>query len=407
LNVASDVSVGRSAAPAAPTERIVAIDVVRGFALLGVLLMNNQYQFRGPGELYELSPHPMRGFFDVQADWILGTFFEAKSVTLFSFLFGMGLAIQLERAEARGAHFGTYAVRRLLALIGFGAVHLLLIWWGDILHVYAILGFVLLFFLRRRPTTILWTGMVLILVPPLLAFLVSAPSGPPMPSLTPAFVDEAIRTYRSGSWFEIAAFRLRHLEHHTTLRMATIFYPYAFGLFLLGLWTWRKGIVRSPEAHRTFLRRFLAIALPAGLILTVAPLAWRNYGHGPRWITIVLRAASFTVATPLLAFAYGSGILLLTLREGARRWLAPLAPVGRMALTNYLTQSVVMTLIMNSYGLALYGRVGPALGALICLGLFAAQIVFSRWWLSRYRFGPAEWLWRTLTYGRLQPLRLA
>jgi uncharacterized protein len=404
-----DAAVG-GARPVSSKERIVAIDIVRGFALLGVLLMNNQYQFRYPSELLILSPHPFPGHLDLAADGFLHLFVEAKAVSLFSFLFGMGLAIQLERAEARGASFGAYAMRRLGALFLFGFLHVLLLWWGDILHVYAVLGFVLLLFLRRRPRTILIAGLVLVVVPSLVIVATGIGDGgphPPMPSVAAAFGDEAIRVYRYGSWPEVAMFRFRHLAHHAKPGMFAVFLPYALGLFLLGLWTWRRGIVQRPEAHRGFLRAVCGIGIAGGLAVTaLATSSWDVFDLRHGAVAAFIHAAEFAVATPCLALGYGAAILLVTLHERPRRWLAPMASVGRMALTNYLCQSLIMTWIANGYGLGLYAKLGPFDGAILCLAVFLAQILFSRFWLARFRFGPMEWLWRTMTYGTRQPLRI-
>jgi uncharacterized protein len=221
-----------------------------------------------------------------------------------------------------------------------------------------------------------------------------------------AWIEQSLRAYQLGSWLDAVGFRLRDYVHHTRPGLFFWFLPYAFALFLLGLWTWRRGILRSPEQHERFLRRFFAIAFPIGLGLAAALTFLRElrFPYGSplgSW----LRVTSNTLGTPLLALSYGAGLLLLTRRAPWRRLLAPLAPVGRMALTNYLMQSLVMTWVYNAYGLGLYGQVGPAAAAFLCLALFALQIVVSRWWLSRFRFGPAEWLWRSLTYAKMQPMR--
>jgi uncharacterized protein len=398
------------ARPVPGSERIEAIDIIRGFALLGVLLMNDQYFFRGPAELYLLVRRPYPGAADMATEWILQVFFSSKSVSLFSFLFGMGLAIQLERAEAKGVGFGRYALRRLGALLALGVLHIALLWMGDILHIYALLGFVLLLFLRRRPMVVLiWALAILVL--PWVGMTIYTFAVPPRPDpvliIPPragAWMAQSLAAYRHGSWLEAAVFRVRDYLHHTRPMMLLQFLPYAFGLFLLGLWTWRRGIVREPARHRRLLRGVLAVALPVGLGLSIASSVWRQlHGRAPSVVGALLRASADLVGTPLLALAYGAGLLLLCQRPAALRILAPLAPVGRMALTSYLAQSLVMTWIYNGHGLGLYGTVGPAAAAAICLALYAAQILVSRAWLAGHRFGPVEWLWRSVTYGELQP----
>jgi uncharacterized protein len=393
-------------------ERIPVVDSIRGFALLGVLLMNIQFFFRGPSEAYAFSPHPFPGAADVAADWILALFFEGKSVSLFSFLFGVGLAIQLERADATGVGFRRYAFRRLSVLLLFGAIHIALLWMGDILHVYAVLGFAMLLFLRRRPRTLLiWAGVLLLLpwlvtsAAILVGVLLPTPARPFNPARAMAMLAESLRAYGAGTWVEAARFRLRDYVHHTSPGMLARFLPYAFGLFLLGLWTWKRGILRAPQASLPFLRRFFAVAFPSGLALTLAyTIASEAHRRSPlgNWLGITEQM----IGTPLLALSYGAGLLILSQRDAWRPILAPLAPVGRMALTNYLMHSVVMTWLYNGYGLGLYGKVGPALAALLGAALFALQIPLSGWWLSRHRFGPVEWLWRTLTYGEIQPMRI-
>jgi uncharacterized protein len=396
------------ASPVARAERIVALDVIRGLALLGVLLMNNQDHFRGPAEVYAFSPHPWPGLADVLTDWVLALFFESKSVTLFSLLFGAGLAIQLERAAVRGSDFSRTAARRLGALLLFGALHVLVFWWGDILHVYAVLGFVLVPFLRRAPRTLLVWGTIFTLLP-WLAFTgyTLLRLGVPLPPFNPgaavgAFA-EATRAYTQEGWVAGAGFRLRDWLEHQRLLPTLRFASYGLGLFLLGAAAWRHGVLRHPERHTRWLRRLVAIALPVGLALTAAALIrWNLLPYEPtrlsRWLTLT----RYLLAPPLMAFGYGAALLLVLADHRWRLRLAPLAYAGRMALTCYLMQSVVMTWIYNGYGGGLYGELGPAAAATLAVLVFAAQVWFARWWLARFSHGPVEYVWRVLTYGRRQ-----
>jgi uncharacterized protein len=398
-----------AAQPVSQSERIGIIDSIRGFALLGVLLMNTHYFYRGPSQTFRFWQHPFGSTVDVAADWILALFFEGKSVTLFSFLFGVGLAIQLERTAARGIGFGGYAFRRLTALLLFGVLHILLLSVVDILHIYALVGFVMLAFLRRKPRTVLIWSAILILGPWLVTSVVTLVSafGTPEPRpFNPArslgWWLESLRAYQQGSWIEAARFRVRDFLYQIQSGVLAGFLPYCLGLFLLGLSVWRRGILREPEAHLPTLRRFFAVAFPVGLGLTVLGLVWRaTHFQKPSPLGTWLNVTQWTFGTPLLALSYGAGLLLLSRRDAGRPFLTALAPVGRMALTNYLTHSLVMTCLYNGYGLGLYGKVGPALASLYCLILFALQIIVSRWWLARQRIGPVEWLWRLLTYGRV------
>ena len=398
--------------PVRSGERVVAIDVIRGFALLGVLLMNIQYWFRCPMEVYFLTPHPWPGAVNAATDTLLSIFMQGKSVSLFSFLFGVGLIIQLERAQEREAAFGPYAARRLAALAAFGLLHITLLWVGDILLFYAVVGALLLVFLKRSPrTTLLWS-LILLGLPFLIMTTVvvvratlHAPIHPRDGARALAFADACVRAYGHGSWMEALRFRWHHYTRD--LAMLAQFAIYALGLFLLGHHAWRRGVFQDPESHLGLLRK-TAILGVAGLTIAGFASFWAA-GHPMALdpFSLWLRNAEFLVATPLVALAYAATILLLLRHEAPSRALGLLAPLGRMALTNYLVQSVVMTFIYNGYGLGLYNRVGPFAGTLMGLALFALQIPFSIWWLKRFRFGPMEWIWRCLTYWKVQPFRIA
>ena len=176
-------------------------------------------------------------------------------------------------------------------------------------------------------------------------------------------------------------------------------------MFVLGLAAGRRDLARHAVDHRALLRRVRTWGLVIGLPL--AALLAAGMSLLPTLSALMCLALNGAVAGPLLAMAYAAGIALLWQRPGWQRWLRPLAAMGRMALTNYLLQSVIATLLFYGYGLGLARRVSPSLALLIAAAILAGQILISGWWMRRYRFGPAEWLWRTLTYGARQPLRRA
>jgi uncharacterized protein len=178
--------------------------------------------------------------------------------------------------------------------------------------------------------------------------------------------------------------------------------PRTWGLMGLGAAAWRAGIFREPGRHRGFL---VALGVSGILIdgsLTALSVYLASTGHATAIASILVEAGSYVP----LALAYAAGRLLALQSPAAARAAAPFAAAGQMALTNYVTQSVALSLIFYGYGLGLCGRLGSAGALVIGLTLYAGQMTFSRWWLSRYRFGPVEWLWRSLTYGRRQPMRL-
>lgn len=187
---------------------------------------------------------------------------------------------------------------------------------------------------------------------------------------------------------------------------------YALGRFLIGHWVGRRAYLSEPQQYLPGFRRLLRVALPAGLIIDGIASLLSVHRHAD-WMPIkddtigILADTVHLVAVPVLACGYLCAIVVGLHTERVRRWLLRLAPVGRMALTNYLTQSAFHAYVLFGVGpgLALAGRLGTSAVVLIVLLAFAAQIVFSHWWLAHFRFGPAEWLWRALTYGTLPPLR--
>ena len=181
--------------------------------------------------------------------------------------------------------------------------------------------------------------------------------------------------------------------------------PTVLAMFVLGLAAGRRHLARQAAGHLALLRRVRSWGLVIGL--PVAALSATGASLLPTLSALMCLWVNGTVAGPLLALAYGSGIALLWHRPGWQRFLRPLAAMGRMALTNYLLQSVIATLLFYGYGLGLAWRVSPSLALVIAAVILAGQVLISGWWMRRYRFGPAEWLWRTLTYGARQPLRRA
>jgi uncharacterized protein len=189
--------------------------------------------------------------------------------------------------------------------------------------------------------------------------------------------------------------------------VAIFFLPSVFAMFLLGVYAGRKGIFQGIPGHLPFFRRVFGWGLAVGLTgnLVYATLSEVGNRFVPSPVSL-LAQVGHTYGAPALAVAYGAGLTLLMQRPGWSARLAPLASVGRMALSNYLLQTLVCTTIFYSYGLGLFGSVGPAAGILLTVVIYLAQIPLSVWWLSRFRFGPVEWIWRTLTFGRRQPMRI-
>jgi uncharacterized protein len=406
----------QSLAPVAPGERILALDVLRGIALFGVLAANIWLWFSGVifrfpaynSEVWSFSPDSIAFLF-------IAFFISGKAITTFSFLFGLGFAVQMQRAEARGRSTGRHHSRRLAILLLFGAIHAVFLWYGDILMAYALLGFALLLFRKRRDRTLLvWATVLIVAVPivlgtvPLVLSVVKPDAGPePAVILTEMTERNSsnLALFASAQPARIVQGNLRMLRQQWLTPKAT-FLLSIFGIFLLGLWAGRRRLFEDPAAHRPLLRRIILWGFPLGMIGTGIQLALRSIPLEQFLaITWMPLAMAFTIAVGMVPFAlaYIATATLLMQSPAWRARLLPFAPVGRMALSNYLAQSIICIAIY--YGGGLVGVAGPLVGLLLALVIFPAQMIFSAWWLARFRYGPMEWLWRSLTYGRLQPMR--
>jgi uncharacterized protein len=378
-------------APATPETRLINLDILRGFALFGVLLVN-MLMFAYLAPLYPPLSAPGLGAAGRTAEWLIRTFAEGSFYPQFAFLFGLGFALQLRKGEGV---VPTYR-RRLLVLLGIGVVHAVFVWLGDILVTYALVGFLLIPFRNRSDRTLLFWVVGATLYTLVTFYVLTLFGGNTLP---PELLAQLERLYRTGSYFELTLVRLSWLFLNLINLLAL--FPQILALFLLGLLVGRRGVLQDPEAHAALLRRTFQVSLGIGLPLVLLHGAAVARGAS----TPLLDALDVTIGSPALGFAYLSGLALL-LR--ATRWqarLRPLAAVGRTALSNYLAQSLVCTLIFYPYGLGLFGRVGPAWGIALTVALFAAQIVLSHLWLQRYRYGLAEWVWRALTYRTRPALR--
>jgi uncharacterized protein len=390
--------------PVTLSERILFIDILRGMALFGILAANMR-AFFAPLDAYGDIQTLFHGRADLLAQWFIDAFIQGKFISIFSFLFGLGFAIQLSRAEARGVRFLSFYPRRLLALALFGIIHGLLIWAGDILLTYAFSGAILLLFRNRQQKTLLWWAGSLIALPLVVntVFLFLFFSRFHRPWMDPKPPDVAkyysvINIYAHGAVRQIMAQNWVEWKHALP---TTLFAIYATSLFLLGMWVWRSGIVQRLDEYRPILKKVCAWCLPVGLainIYTATVFALVPRGKVSLWAWSA--GTLWLLGSHILSAGYVSGLALLFLHQDWRRWLTPFAAVGRTALTNYLMQSVLCTLFFYHYTTGLYGRIGPAWGLVPTVILYSAQVVISNWWLQRYRFGPMEWLWRGMTYGK-------
>jgi len=385
--------------PIAPADRIAAIDIVRGTALFGVMAINVVTVFRVsiferflPARYLPIRPDDSR--LDRALDSILMIGIDLKALALFSLLFGVGLAIQYDHLSA-DARRTTLLVRRLAFLMLVGLLHLLLIWNGDILFEYAVAGFIVLPFLflgSRAPAIAGATMLAVFFVTSFLPMIVAMPNRAWMAQN----ISDAARIYGSGGFVEVLAFRLHELPGLLPLHVSI--FPRTVALMLIGGALWRTGVFRTGSRASRYLLPAAAIGTVAGGVLSAA--------HANGWLGLGWQAelAVERLGTVLLAGGYGAAIVLATDRPVGRKLLAWAAPVGRMAFTNYLLQSVIFGWLFYGYGLGLFGKLGVADALAIGIGTYVLQAALSAWWLNRYLYGPVEWLWRSAMYRRRQPL---
>ena len=381
--------------PVQSSERYTTLDLLRGCALFGVLLVNLLDFFRLSLFQHILTFHSHAGWANRAIDLIVAELLEFKAFSLFSLTFGIGVAVQAERAALRGVLVEVFLLRRFLILLAVGLCHLVLVSNVDILTLYAVCGLLMIPLLRLPAAVLALVGLALIFLPELV------PHGPMLPdeSVMRAHAANATHIYSQGNVGEILLFRWRE----TRQMIAPLLIGSAqrtLGLMLLGVAVWRYGLVQDTIRYRLFLWSVCAGAGIIGLINTTAGVVHESTG---RTFAVPPSLQAFGSPVPL-ALAYAAG--LLAWRRSARSiaLTAPLAAAGRMALSNYLTQSLVFAFLFYGFGFGLFGRLSPVEAAAIGITLYAGQLWFSMWWLHRYRFGPFEWLWRSLTYGRRQPM---
>jgi uncharacterized protein len=371
-------------AATAAGRRLESIDILRGLALFGVLIVNLVTEFRVSIFEQFLVQSPEAGLTDRAVVHLVQYALELKAFALFSLLFGVGLAMQFDRLSATGRPL-FWLIRRLLVLLAFGLVHLLLIWNGDILTEYAVAGLIvlpLLYVSRKVLGLVAGALLALYLALPALPLPVTWPD----PAWIELHVEQANQVYRAGNWFQVMQFSRDELPF--LLALHVYIFPRTLGLFVLGMLAWRSGIFTRAAQHKS---KIISLACLLGTIGVVLLLG----EHG------VLAS----LAPVCLALAFAAMILVAVESRPALTLLRPFAAIGRMAFTNYISQSIIFGFVFFGYGLGQFGRLRPAPVFAMGIAVYVAQVGLSKVWLRRYRFGPIEWAWRTLMYGRRQAMK--
>jgi uncharacterized protein len=424
------------AAPVSAADRLQSLDVLRGVAVLGILVMNI-YAFAMPFAAYS-NPLVMGGreWYNLATWYTTHVLFDQKFMSIFSMLFGAGIVLMMNRLEARGASFGPIFFRRQFWLLIIGALHAYLLWFGDILFFYAATGLLVYLFRYRSPRALLLIGLVFLLVGMLMlqgtsqfivaleqeaeALSTARASGETLTVEQEATLDdweqmrqtfaptdaelrEEVATYR-GSYGEILARRAPEAAMMQFQALPFFILWRVGGLMLFGMALMKMNLLSGRQGSAAA-RRMIAWGYGAGLPLALwSAVNARAHGFDSVYMMGPGAVPNY-VGSVFMAFGHMGLVLWLHATGKLAAPFARFGAVGRMALSNYLLQSLVMTTIFYGYGLSLYGEVPRLLQMLFVLGLIGVQLVLSPWWLARFRFGPAEWAWRSLTYWRRQPMR--
>ena len=500
--------------PIAGNERIHALDIVRGFALIGIFLMNVEWFTRPISELGTGVDTSQTGI-NYVASWMIYTFVQGKFWTMFSLLFGMGFAVMLGRAQSTDRGFVTPYIRRIIGLFLFGSAHYIIVWTGDILHNYAVTAIFLLlittnswrttltlllsfiatgaavyltkgedsvgpfamhsmlltvvlvatYFLNRGAVARYWKwGVALYSIPFIIMLAVTgigalkpkdsakapatatqvegkatAKATPPATTASPAKAvaadakkpkakagekDEAaqraenkakrekkrqeeIAIYTKGSYYDSLVFRTK--EYMEDLPFAAGLSFLALPMFLIGFWFVRSGVIGNIQDNLPLFRRLAFTALPIGLAMTLVSVGLHSNFLNADWEDPSNRLAQSLFQWGMMPQSIGYVALLICCLYTplGKTVLSPLRFAGQMALTNYISANAIGMFFFSGYGLGYWGQVPRAGQVLFVFTVFALQLVFSWWWLSRFRYGPAEWVWRAITYWQLPPMRRA
>ena len=405
------------------TDRIATLDIVRGVAVMGILAMNI-VAFAMPMAAY-INPlaYGSHGDIDFASYAFSFVLIDGKMRGLFSFLFGASMLLVIERAEAKGESAASTHYRRMLVLLLFGAIHFYLIWFGDILFGYAMIGMVAFLFRKKPPKTLIVIGIALVL----LEFLMMAGMAAQVRDLAPQVARPGASPELLRQWNEFTAWvRIptaaevneqiglilgpwsgvvhNQLTKHALdpIIFSIMFGPETLAYMLFGMAALKSGYLTgawSDEEYRRAAIRGYAISLPFYILLlwlifrsSFSPVALFTYSMAA---TVLLR--------PFMIAAVAALIILVTRKGG---WLTQrIAAAGRAAFTNYLGTSIAMTGLFYGWGLGQFAQLGRAELWLVVIAMWVVMLAWSKPWLERYQYGPLEWLWRSLARGELQPMR--
>ena len=394
-------------------DRVQVLDVLRGFALAGILIINAMSILAVKGSTPAFTVDIP--FADRTLQDLILFFVESKFFTLFSLLFGIGFAIQIQSAEKQGNAFLPRISRRMAGLLIFGLLHILLLWDGDILVIYAITGTLLILFRKTTYSRIRkWVVSLLavpgalvlgILIYTLIARLSASGAetfAKSDASLAKEFANnDATQKLLQNGFIEGIAERI-----HTYLELSPLLFsriPTVLAMFLIGLYLGRSNFIRQLPEKIEILKKVRFWGLTVGFSLMFFIVAGTKFL--PTVSALIAIIEDQYLAGPILCLGYASAVTLDFLKKPTRKIYGFFSKVGRMALTNYLTQSLVLTFLAYGWGLGLALKLNGFQVLGISFLLYVAQVILSGLWLSKFKYGPFEWVWRCITYWKVLPIK--
>ena len=407
-------------APLSQSKRIDLVDSLRGFAIFGILMVNMPGFFKPAVELIML-PSFGDSMVEILSNGFIYFFFTGKFFVLFSLLFGFGFYIFLHKdGEVSKQNISVFR-KRLFWLLIIAIVHIALLWEADILFYYALFGFLLILFRKSSTKKIIIWMLVFLLIPIVFVglismlpqFLASNPEALQVMekgsqeqlATTQDLVQRAYQVYNSGSYSEVIQMNIE--QWLFLISGIIIFYPTCMVMFLMGLLIGRSGFFIRTKEYEQQLKKVFWLTLPFGVFLNLGlllSLANANPASLDHWAFI--GRTTGILGGIVMMCTYVSGFILLYNRGMFAGLFSGFSAVGRMALTNYISHSLIALVLFRLGFFGLFGHLEVWQGILLSLAIFSFQISFSKFWLSKYRFGPLEWLWRSVTYGKVQSFKL-
>ncbi|MBM7571499.1 DUF418 domain-containing protein [Aquibacillus albus] len=375
--------------PLSESQRLDWIDAARGFAILGIFMVNVP-AFNAPFFLYGGEQDYWTNSIDHVTQNFIDVFFQASFYSLFSFLFGFGIQVIVDKWKARQRKCNQLIFRRLMILIGFGLIHAFLIWHGDILLSYGLIGLFLLLFFKRKNQTLASWAFGLLLIPTFLYSGLLYMVRDQLDWVNHEAIASSFENYGNGSIVDIWQQNYQDWIYSNGWISLILLITNILPLFLIGMVIARKRWLHDIKRYQGILKKLWVITFVIFIAVKAGPYLFGN----PTWFTFFQDRVGGSAS----ALFYVVTITLCFQSNRIKKGLYPLTYVGRMSLSNYIFQSIVNVILYYSVGFGLYGKLSPFWSVWVVLAIFIIQLFLSKWWLRHYRFGPLEWLWRRWTY---------